>query len=61
MEKIRKKYLYDNQNDEINELNTNEEQTKESNLIKENSLNDDNINKEEKSNDVQNNKEIKDN
>ena len=61
LEKIRKKYLYDNQNDEINELNTNEEQTKESNLIKENSLVDDNINKEEKSNDVQNNKEIKDN
>ena len=61
LEKIRKKYLYDNPNDEINELNTNEEQTKESNLIKENSLNDDNINKEEKSNDVQNNKEIKDN
>ena len=61
LEKIRKKYLYDNPNDEINELNTNEEQTKESNLIKENSLVDDNINKEEKSNDVQNNKEIKDN
>ena len=61
LEKIRKKYLYDNPNDEINELNTNEEQTKESNLIKENSLIEDNINKEEKSNDVQNNKEIKDN
>ena len=59
LEKIRKKYLYDNPNDEINELNTNEEQTKESNLIKENSLIEDNINKEEKSNDVQNNKEIK--
>ena len=33
LEKIRKKYLYDNQNDEINELNTNEEQTKENNNI----------------------------
>ena len=49
LEKIRKKYLYDNQNDKINELNTNEEQTKENNnitqdnLIKENDINNINI------------------
>ena len=36
LEKIRKKYLNENQNDEIEELNTNEEQTKEVNLIKDN-------------------------
>ena len=59
--KIRKKYLYDNQNDEINELNTNEEQTKETNLINNNLMKDDEINKEEKIEDIQNVNEIKDN
>ena len=59
--KIRKKYLYDNQNDEINELNTNEEQTKETNLINNNLMKDDEINKEEKNEDIQNVNEIKDN
>ena len=59
--KIRKKYLYDNQNDEINELNTNEEQTKETNLINNSLMKDDEINKEEKNEDIQNVNEIKDN
>ena len=61
LEKIRKKYLYDNPNDEINELNTNEEQTKETNLIKENLINENenDINKEEKINDIQNENEDK--
>ena len=44
LEKIRKKYLYDNQNDEINELNTNEEQTKENNnIINDNLINENDI------------------
>ena len=47
LEKIRKKYLVDNDNDEIYELNTNEEQTKENNLLKNNSIIKDIINKEE--------------
>ena len=59
LEKIRKKYLYENPNDEINELNTNEEQTKETNLIKENLINENDINKEEKINDIQNENEDK--
>jgi hypothetical protein len=50
LEKIRKKYLYDNPNDEICELNTNEEQTKETNLLNDNLIIENNINKEEKIN-----------
>ena len=54
LEKIRKKYLYDNQNDEINELNTNEEQTKENNnIINDNLINENDINNEENINDIQ--------
>ena len=54
LEKIRKKYLYDNQNDEINELNTNEEQTKENNNItKDKLINENDINIEENINVIQ--------
>ena len=60
LEKIRKKYLYDNQNDEINELNTNEEQTKENNnIIKGNLINENDINNEENINIIQNENEEK--
>ena len=60
LEKIRKKYLYDNQNDEINELNTNEEQTKENNnIIKDNLINENDINNEENINIIQNENEEK--
>ena len=48
LEKIRKKYLYDNPNDEICELNTNEEQTKETNLLNDNLIIENDINKEGK-------------
>lgn len=41
-----KKYLVDNENNKINELNTNEEQTKENKLIKSKSLINDIINNE---------------
>ena len=63
LEKIRKKYLYENPDEEINELNTNEEQTKEVNVNKDNLISDNNINNEENINDVQNENEneIKDN
>ena len=54
LEKIRKKYLYENPDEEINELNTNEEQTKEVNANKDNLISDNNINNEENINDVQN-------
>ena len=40
-------------------MNTNEEQTKETNLIKENLINENDINKEEKINDIQNENEDK--
>ena len=60
LEKIRKKYLYDNQNDEINELNTNEEQTKENNnIINDNLINESDINNKEKINDIQKENEEK--
>jgi hypothetical protein len=60
LEKIRKKYLYDNQNDEINELNTNEEQTKENNnIINDNLINENDINNKEKINDIQKENEEK--
>ncbi len=59
LEKIRKKYLYDNPNDEICELNTNEEQTKETNLLNDNLIIENDINKEEKINDIQNENEDK--
>ncbi len=59
LEKIRKKYLVENYNDEINELNTNEEQTKENNnLVKNNSLIKDEINKEESNNNLQKEAEL---
>ena len=58
LEKIRKKYLYEN-SDEINEFNSNEEQTKETNLIKDNLINENDINKEEIINDIQNENEDK--
>ena len=59
LEKIRKKYLVENDNDEINELNTNEEQTKENNnLVKNNSLIKDEINKEESNNNLQKEAEL---
>ena len=63
LEKIRKKYLYENPDEEINELNTNEEQTKEVNVNKDNLISDNNINNEENINDVQkeNENEDKDN
>jgi hypothetical protein len=54
LEKIRKKYLYDNPNDEICELNTNEEQTKETNLLNDNLIIENDINKEEKINEDKN-------
>ena len=47
LEKIRQKYLYENQDDEINELNTYEEMTKENNIYNDNLINEDDINKEE--------------
>jgi len=60
LEKIRKKYLYDNQNDEINELNTNEEQTKENNNItKDKLINENDINIEENINVIQKENEEK--
>ena len=63
LEKIRKKYLYENPDEEINELNTNEEQTKEVNVNKDNLISDNNINNEENINDIQNENEneVKDN
>ena len=60
LEKIRKKYLYENPDEEINELNTNEEQTKEVNVNKDNLISDNNINNEENTNDVQNENENED-
>ena len=60
LEKIRKKYLYENPDEEINELNTNEEQTKEVNVNKDNLISDNNINNEENINDVQNENENED-
>ena len=60
LEKIRKKYLYDNQNDEINELNTNEEQTKENNNItKDKLINENDVNIEENINVIQKENEEK--
>ena len=59
LEKIRKKYLYDNPNDEICELNTNEEQTKETNLLNDNLIIENDINKEEKINEDKNDDEDK--
>ena len=61
LEKIRRKYLYENQDEEINELNINEEQTNEVNAIKDNiiSENENNINNEENINDLQNENENK--
>ena len=59
LEKIRKKYLYDNPNDEICELNTNEEQTKETNLFNDNLIIENDINKEEKINEDKNDDEDK--
>ena len=60
LEKIRKKYLYENPDEEINALNTNEEQTKEVNVNKDNLISDNNINNEENTNDVQNENENED-
>ena len=60
LEKIRKKYLYENPDEEINELNTNEEQTKEVNVNKDNLISDNNINNEENINDVQKENENED-
>ena len=60
LEKIRKKYLYENPDEEINELNTNEEQTKEINVNKDNLISDNNINNEENINDVQKENENED-
>ena len=54
LEKIRKKYLYENQNNEINELNTNEEMTKGTDLINDNLINEKEINNVE---DINENKE----
>jgi hypothetical protein len=59
LEKIRKKYLYDNPNDEICELNTNEEQTKETNLLNDNLIIENDVNKEEKINEDKNDDEDK--
>jgi len=59
LEKIRKKYLYDNPNNEICELNTNEEQTKETNLLNDNLIIENDINKEEKINEDKNDDEDK--
>ena len=56
LEKIRQKYLYENQDDEINELNTYEEMTKENNLYNDNLINEDDINKEE--NNIEDKEEI---
>ena len=56
LEKIRQKYLYENQDDEINELNTYEEMTKENNIYNDNLLNEDDINKEE--NNIEDKEEI---
>ena len=57
LEKIRKKYLYENPDEEINELNANEEQTNEVNVNKDNLISKNNINNEENINDVQNENE----
>ena len=57
LEKIRKKYLYENPDEEINELNANEEQTNEVNVNKDNLISENNINNEENINDVQNENE----
>ena len=56
LEKIRQKYLYENQDDEINELNTYEEMTKENNIYNDNLINEDDINKEE--NNIEDKEEI---
>ena len=56
LEKIRQKYLYENQDEEINELNINEEMTKGTNLFNDNLINEDEINKVEDIN--ENNDEI---
>ena len=56
LEKIRQKYLYENQDDEINELNTHEEMTKENNIYNDNLINEDDINKEE--NNIEDKEEI---
>ena len=47
LEKIRQKYLNENHDEEINELNTNEEMTKGTDLFNENLINEDEINKVE--------------
>ena len=47
LEKIRQKYLYENQDEEINELNINEEMTKGTDLFNDNLINEDEINKVE--------------
>ena len=47
LEKIRQKSLYENHDEEINELNTNEEMTKGTDLFNENLINEDEINKVE--------------
>ena len=47
LEKIRQKYLYENQDEEINELNINEEMTKGNDLFNDNLINEDEINKVE--------------
>ena len=57
LEKNRKKYLYENPDEEINELNANEEQTNEVNVNKDNLISENNINNEENINDVQNENE----
>ena len=57
LEKIRKKYLYENPDEEINELNANEEQINEVNINKDNLISENNINNEENINDVQNENE----
>ena len=56
LEKIRQKYLYENQDEEINELNINEEMTKGTDLFNDNLINEDEINKVEDIN--ENNDEI---
>ena len=56
LEKIRQKYVYENQDDEINELNTYEEMTKENNIYNDNLINEDDINKEE--NNIEDKEEI---
>ena len=56
LEKIRQKYLYENQDEEINELNINEEMTKGTDLFNDNLINEDEIKKVEDIN--ENNDEI---